>query len=314
MKALGRSQLKGFARILGLSLVIAGATAPGVASAVPTDKTSNWQPAIAAFNGRLYLAYTGLDGRLNVASSTDGVTFGASTIIPNNTSAVGPGLAAFNGELYIAWAATDGRRSINIMQSANGVSWVNKRLFRFDASLGNPALAGSSSQLLIAWNGTDGAHTLNVGCIVCLNAPFGTKRTYATATSDYGVGIAAINENFFLAWRDRFASAGIIVVGSPANDPLTFASQTNLPGTNIRGPGITGSAGFAYVGSVTPGNLLSLATLQVVGTTTTLVSQSPPGGIVGQTSNTNPALAQLNGVLYYVWLGTDRRINITQPF
>jgi len=308
MKALDCSRLKGLA--LCLSLVIAAATAPGVASAVPTDKTSNWQPAIAAFNGALYLAYTGLDGRLNIASSTDGVTFGASTIIPNNTSAVGPGLAAFGGQLYIAWAATDGLRSINIMQSANGVSWVNKRLFGPERSRGNPALAGSSSQLLIAWNGTDNAKTVNVGCIVCSNAPFGTKRTYANATSDHGVGIAAINENFFLAWRDRFASAGNIVVGSPANDPLGFVSQTNLPGTAIRGPGIAGSPGFAYVGSVGPNNILGLTTLQVVGTTTTVVG----GGGVSGLSNTNPALAYLNGHLYYVWLGTDRRINISSPF
>lgn len=211
MKVLDRSQWKRLVRILGLSLLMAGATAPGVASAVPTDKTSNWQPAIAAFNGRLYLAYTGLDGRLNVASSTDGQTFGASTIIPNNSSAVGPGLAAFNGNLYLAWAATDGRRSISFMRSVDGVSWVDKRLFGSEASRGNPALAGSSSQLLIAWNGTDNAGTLNAGCIVCLNSPFGTKVTYPTATTDYGVGIAAIGENFFLAFRDRFASSGAIL-------------------------------------------------------------------------------------------------------
>lgn len=312
MKALDRSRLKGLARILGLSLVIAGATAPSVASAVPTDKTSNWQPAIAAFNDRLYLAYTGLDGRLNVASSTDGITFGTSTIIPNNTSAVGPGLAAFNGNLYIAWAATDGRRSINIMQSANGVSWVNKRLFGSEASRGNPALAGSSSQLLIAWNGTDGAATLNAGCIVCTNAPFGAKRTYTNATSNYGVGLAAINENFFLAWLDRFASNGIRVVGSPAQDPLGFVSQTDSGDTNIRGPGITGSGGFAYVGAVGPNNRLSLVQFQVVGTTATLIGGL--GGVSGQTSNTNPALTYFNGHLYYVWLGTDQRINITSPF
>lgn len=310
MKVQDRSQWKGLVRLLGLSLLMAGANAPSVASATPTDKTSNWQPAIAAFNGKLYLAYTGLDGRLNVASSIDGQTFGASTIIPNNSSAVGPGLTAFNGNLYIAWAATDGRRTINIMRSADGVSWVNKQLFGSEASRGNPAIAGSSSQLLIAWNGTDNARTLNIGCIVCLNAPYGTKVTFQGATSDYGVGLAAINENFFLAYRDRYASAGIRVAGSPAYDPLTFGSVSSV-GTAIRGPGITGSGGFAYVGWVGSANFLNVATFQLSGTTTTLVSQSLVGSEI---SDTNPALASLNGHLYYVWLGTDRRINITQLF
>jgi hypothetical protein len=61
---------------------------------------------------------------------------------------------------------------------------------------------------------------------------------------------------------------------------------------------------------VGPNNILGLTTLQVVGTTTTVVG----GGGVSGISNTNPALAYLNGHLYYVWLGTDRRINITSPF
>jgi hypothetical protein len=94
---------------------------------------------------------------------------------------------------------------------------------------------------------------------------------------------------------------------------LKADAQRNLPGTNIRGPGITGSAGFAYVGAVVPGNFLSLATLQVVGTTTTLVSQPPVPGLIGQTSNTNPALA--NSTASFTTYGSgDRRINITQPF
>lgn len=78
-----------------------------------------------------------------------------------------------------------------------------------------------------------------VGCIVCLNSPCGTKVVYSNASSDYGVGIAAINENFFLARHDRFASSGIMVGPdtSDTNPALAYLSDwTSSPCTDFAWP------------------------------------------------------------------------------
>src|SRR6516165_2583249 len=56
--------------------------------------TPSLTPAATVFNGRLYLAWTGTDGRLNVISSADGVHF-AKTVTLADTSRTGPALAAF---------------------------------------------------------------------------------------------------------------------------------------------------------------------------------------------------------------------------
>jgi len=76
-------------------------------------ETSYLAPAIANFNGKIYIAWTGTDGRLNVESSSDGTTFGNQVIL-NQTSNAGPALASFGGDLDIAWTGTDGRLNVTI--------------------------------------------------------------------------------------------------------------------------------------------------------------------------------------------------------
>jgi hypothetical protein len=76
---------------------------PGMVLFIPPlttpANTSNGNPAIASFNGALYLAWTGTDARgsINIASSTNnGASFGAKTTL-NETSATGPALPGLGG-------------------------------------------------------------------------------------------------------------------------------------------------------------------------------------------------------------------------
>src|SRR5690242_3231919 len=74
------------------------------------DHTTHLPPHLVAFDGALYLAWTGPDGHLNVARSTDaGRTFGSPST-SGETSANGPSLCVHNGQLYIAWTSTGDRR------------------------------------------------------------------------------------------------------------------------------------------------------------------------------------------------------------
>ena len=51
--------------------------------------------------------------RLNVESSSNGVTFGNKVTLPE-TSIAGPALASFGGDLDIAWTGTDGTNRLNV--------------------------------------------------------------------------------------------------------------------------------------------------------------------------------------------------------
>jgi hypothetical protein len=117
--------------------------------------TPDMTPAATVFNGRLYLAWTGTDGHLNVICSADGVHFTNKVTLPD-TSHSGPTLAAFNGRLYLGWTGTNGQ--VNIESSADGMSFSNKitySLYSYISSGGHqvdlsPALAAFGGRLYLA--------------------------------------------------------------------------------------------------------------------------------------------------------------------
>ena len=92
-------------------------------------------PAMAFFNGKLYLAWTGTVGsgsNINVASSIDGHNF--TNVIPSiqhNTSAHGISMYANNGRLYLAYVPADGFNSTIVISSTDGVNWSPPTSFGF---------------------------------------------------------------------------------------------------------------------------------------------------------------------------------------
>ena len=121
--------------------------------------------AVAVFDGRLYLAWTGNNKAhdVNVASSSNGVNFGNMFTLPES-SIDGPALTTFDGRLDIAWTGTN--HQLNVESSSNGVNFGNKVTLP-DSSDAAPALtefqeSSGAEDLEIAWRGTDRDHHLNV--------------------------------------------------------------------------------------------------------------------------------------------------------
>jgi hypothetical protein len=122
--------------------------------------TPSLTPAATVFNGRLYLAWTGTDGRLNVICSADGAHF-TNKVTLGDTSHTGPTLAAFNGRLYLGWTGTDGH--LNVESSANGMGFGNKVTLGDTSYLlvggrqvdMSPALAAFGGRLYLAFTGDD---------------------------------------------------------------------------------------------------------------------------------------------------------------
>src|SRR3954454_9149604 len=87
---------------------------------VNLPETSPFAPAVASFNGKIYIAWTGTDSghHLNVESSSDSTYFSNKVTLPESSIAA-PALAVFGGKLYIAW--TDTAHHLNVESSSNGV-------------------------------------------------------------------------------------------------------------------------------------------------------------------------------------------------
>ncbi|HEY7069443.1 MAG TPA: hypothetical protein VH479_04985, partial [Acidimicrobiales bacterium] len=137
----------------------------GLASSVVLDEKSNAACAVASSPGRVCLAWTGTDTRLNVLSSADGRTFGdkhtlpfRSYIIEHDTDSDGnstqktvplaPALATNDDGDHLVWTGYD-----------HGLTW-----YAFGGSGGGslgeqttdpPALAARGRDLWLAWTGTD---------------------------------------------------------------------------------------------------------------------------------------------------------------
>jgi len=115
------------------------------------DETSRKAPALAWCKSRLYLAWTGTDHRLNLASSPEGKEF-AWTRTYQATSNVAPAMTVFKGKLHLAWTGTDGR--LNLAWSPDGEHFARKRVLP-ETSSAAPALTTDRNRLCLAWTGTD---------------------------------------------------------------------------------------------------------------------------------------------------------------
>ena len=92
----------------------------GMGQGAILNGTSNQGPALAFYQGLLYIAWTDARGNLNLASSSDGVHW---TALPSSsqTSNNGPALTASSSLLSLAWAGTDTK--LNVSSSADGRTW-----------------------------------------------------------------------------------------------------------------------------------------------------------------------------------------------
>jgi hypothetical protein len=132
---------------------------------VRVNDSSPAGPALAHFNGQLYLAYMGLDGGIYVVAGADDPGTKAHQVGTENTI-TGPALTAGSGRLYLSWAGTDGAGLLNVVSSSDGISWANKVTFVDETTSFSPALLGAEpGRLYIAWTGTNAAHYLNLGMI-----------------------------------------------------------------------------------------------------------------------------------------------------
>lgn len=145
------------------------ATMGGLSRKNILDEAAREGPGLCNIDGKsLALAWAGTDGaglltdsggRLNVASSADGLHFGSKTVIPDEATRHAPSLAwdPTSKTAFLAWTGLD--KALNVMSSPDLATWSHKVVLRETSPYG-PALVFGNGLLFLAWTGEDAA--LNV--------------------------------------------------------------------------------------------------------------------------------------------------------
>jgi hypothetical protein len=216
-------------------------------------------PSVAVdSNGLIYLAWAGTNGPqsgqayLNIAYSTDGVTFSSAmnplSSIDWSLSNAAPAIAVLNGNIYYAW--TGGSNNINIAYASTGTNLSgaftsHKSLVNIGGSnqrsAGSVALTASNGTLYLAWAGS-GNNLINFA--TSTNGTTWQKYTYSYV-SPYSPGLASSPTGaVYLAWASNNQCFYLNVAGpiNPLNCSGTLpnggGTYTYAPVLGMTGPGI----------------------------------------------------------------------------
>ncbi len=274
---------------------------------VALEETSSASPALASWQGRLYLAWTGNDLRLNTISTPDGRRFSdkrtldhksyktvsktsssSSGFTETRTVALGPSLAGSQSGLQLAWTGSD--RHLNLVEV--GPSGRPSHIRLREKSQQPPSVAEVAGGVALAWTGTD--RRLNL--IVSQGHPLG-EPIHMAQTSSEAPAVCAIEDELALAWTGTDRRLNLIVSqGHSLGEPIHVAE------TSSEAPAVCAiddELALAWTGTDRRLNVI--------------VSQGRSLGQpvhVAQTSPHAPAVSYHFGELVLAWTGRDRRLNL----
>jgi hypothetical protein len=272
---------------------------PGLVCQVVLAETSNNSPALASFNGLLYLAWTGVrNNELNVnCSANNGATF-AGKATSTDTSQQAPALCANQGNLFMGWTGA-GNDELNVCKvnvSGNSVTGFSGKVTLSETSPYSPALASLNGLLYLAWTGV-GNNKLNVAVSLNNGTSF-VKKYVSTQTSTAAPALTVQDAVLYIAWKgdgnDKLNVGRVAISGSTISN---ITNVVTLLDTSKNPPALA-SNGNLYLAWKGNGN------------TYLNVENSTNGGqsfsnkfTSAQISNVAPALGSLKESVYVAWTG-----------
>ena len=216
---------------------VGGAAAPGTSVG----------PCIVVFNGRLHMAWKGVQGDQSMWWTTyddqngwapQQQVVGSDGVVPGTS--VGPQLAVLNGQLYMAWKGVEGDQSIWWASTSDGQHWApQQQVVGSDGvvpgtSVG-PSLAAHNEQLYMAWKGVQGDQS-----IWWSSTPDGRHWAsqneidlgFAFDTS-IGPSLAGLNSTLYMAWKGVDGDEGIWWAASSDGQNWGGQQQVSGVGTSV---------------------------------------------------------------------------------
>lgn len=297
----------------------------GLKNPTIVPQSSVMTPSIVEFGGQLYLAWTGMDSKLNVSCSSDGgATFGP----PFTTQKAlvgyevgGPSLASLNGNLYIAWTGTD--KGLNIAQlviSGSTVTGFTGQVPYAQSSANGPSLASFNGNLYIAWTGE---HDGNLYVAYAPNGgmEFGGPLT-PTQKSRFSPSLTVNGTNLMIAWGGESSNDVYVAQVSPSDGPpVNLVNVVPLPkflaglAINVQCPSLASVTNVLYL-AWADANTGQLTMFSSVDNGQTFANPylswqwtqagDNVSGIAG------PSLCASGQNLYFAWSGAGSSLNVAE--
>ncbi len=182
------------------------------------------KPALASFNGSLYLAFQANDSShsLWITSSTSGASFPGAANYPNIKIGGAPGMAAFNNQLFLAFQANDASHELWVTSATAQAGFSTPTSYPSILMGGAPAMAVFNNKIYIAFQANDPGHTLHV-----TSSSDGGSWPAASQVANVAIGsdpaMAVFNGKLYIAFRANDPSNNVWIASS--SDGVNFTSQ-----------------------------------------------------------------------------------------
>jgi hypothetical protein len=221
------------------------------------DTSTLMAPALAVFNGRLYVAgvqpstHQIYVGYLSCTSTGCNHTLSGCTVL-GNTTAASPSLASDGSYLYVTYAGRDASHHLNYRRF-NGSSW-SSTIVGSDTTVAGPGSAYFNGAVYFAWAGTDSSHLIWYGSYS--GGPGLNNHGHLPSPDNTNVGF---DVSLAVFTGTTPAKMFVVYAHTPVGDPKTSYNWTQN-GTSWSPTGVcvtvtanvrAGPSAVAYPGSVT---------------------------------------------------------------
>ena len=274
--------------------------------------------AVIGWHDQLYLAWTGNDLHVNLASSPDGreimgkqrlaqrsyvqVRVGTYESRVTQNQAMAPSLAVSRERLYLAW--TDGDSAVNVVAAEQSVPAAPVILDERSGCAPSLTTAGDGN-LVLAWTGTDRYGHVNLltmaGDTDGTPAPLTGVKRFEEARSNTAPAVCSHQGGLVLAWRGTDRHINILTAAEgPYGAPVKLeeARSDSAPALCSH----RGSLVLAWTGTDHHINILTAA-------------EGPYGAPVKleeAKSRSAPVVCSHQGSLLVAWSGTDHHMNVAR--
>ena len=258
-------------------------------------------PALAVFNGTLYMAWKGmeLDDRI-FWSTFNGTSWAPQKLLAGVGTSSGPALAVFQGKLYMAWKGLGDDQRI-WWSAFNGASWSAQQVIPGVGTSTGPRLAVYNNLLYAAWKGE--FDDPGIWWSSFNGTAWATQKEVSGVGTSVGPALAVFQNALYAAWKGEFGDQGIwwsSFNGAP------WGPQKEVPGVaSTEGPSLAVFQNALYAAWKGEFGDQGIWWSTFNGT-----AWAPQKEISGVASSLGPSLAAFNNALYAVWKGEfgDQRI------
>lgn len=258
-------------------------------------------PALAIFNGKLYMAWKGIECDDRIFWSVfNGLSWTPQQTVPGIGSGSGVSLAVFNNQLYMAWRGLGADQRI-FWSSFNGIQWSAQQVAPGLGTSTGPRIAAFKNALYMAWKGAEGDQRLFWSSFNGSN--WMPQQQIAGAASSVGPSLAVFNNSLLASWKGQYGDQSLWF---SSFDGSNWTSQKQIPGTaSSEGPSLTifkNALWAAWKGEFSDQRLFTSSFNGA-----NWAGQQP---IPGVASSIGPSIAVLGDSLFAVWKGAlgDERV------